>query len=349
MASKLIYLDSASHYAEGDANMKWTRSGNVDPSGGRSPGSGAISLGAFSIFSLTFPGLPRPTVVIGGAYKTSAFGGSLFDFRQNVSLGNWRIGIQHLGDGRLQVWSGDNWDFPNLVTNPSDFAMHTGIWYYIELVYYMAAADPSPFAAIYVNGQCVATGSHGLDYDSRLQACSTVLGGPGGGYSAQYCDLYITGSTTEGDLPDIWGDTTVGLQRPSSDGATHDWLAEAPAGTSSGADHYTMVDDATPDGLATVLTDSGAAELHGLTAVPSDATVKGVQGVICAEKDLAGTAAFVHLYHVDATDYPSDVECHPGAGQFLYYLDPRQQSIASGADWTAAELNAMQFGIQRTV
>jgi hypothetical protein len=338
MSNSLLYLDSFSHYASSDALMKWLSGSMViQPGTGRIPGSSsAIGFdGAF--VRRSFPGgSTYTTLAIGAAYKTEAFANAIFALFQSASVGNWAVGVQHVGDGSLQLISGAFWGRPDEVSMPSSFVLHTGIWYYIELTLYQLAG--SYFAFLYINGQLVCNTV--MAYTSPI--AQFTLNAPGGGYSANYCDLYVTGGGLL-DSPLRWGDTAVGLQRPVSDGHDLGWTPSTPG------PHYAMVEDITPDYLTTTLTDngSGSKDVHNLSPVPTNATIMGVQGVVCASKDSAGPAEFDMVFSESGTDYPSSFAFAPSVGQFLYYLDPLLLSPVTGLAWTPAELNAMQFGVLR--
>jgi hypothetical protein len=334
MSSALQFLDSMTHYATADGGLKWTTfSASITPDAGRSfPDYSAMETNGEGSASLTFPSNGFYVCVVGAAYKTQAFDNPIHILYQGGN-GNNPIALTHVGDGRLIVTGGGN-----PISAPSSIVLHLNVWYYVELVYQMTGSGL--YVAIYVNGQLVASNTVST---SNYYATSYANSGPGGGNSALFCDLYINGSATLDDTPLIYGDTAVGLQRPDSDEGTNQWTP------TSGGNHYAMVDDVTPDYLTTTLTDTGTGttDIHGMSSVPDGATILGTQGVMCVEKSAAGTGTFEMIYRDGGTNYPS-AGFNPSSGQFLYFLDPRSVSPATGLAWTAAELNALSFGISRT-
>ena len=151
------------------------------------------------------------------------------------------------------------------------------------------------------------------------------------------------------DAPLVFGDTAVYVQRPAADQGTNAWTPSTPGS------HYAMVDDTTPDDLATILSDAGVGteDLHGLSAVdvsPNSPTILGAQFLACTEKDAPGGATYEHVYNEAGTDYldPAGATYDPSAAAWLYSREVQQDNPDGSGAWTVAKLNALNFGIRRT-
>lgn len=351
MASTLRFLDSFAHYTDAQGTRKWTSFSGALPASipGRWGGPG-LNPSPLNLY-LTLPTTGLFTVAAGVAYSTTLFSNNIHQFHAPGGSLGADISFEHVGDGRLRVVLGSV-----VIAGPSAFIMHLGTFYYLEvalMIGHFSGADQIQ-ATAWANGVQILSGSLALsglpfgphpytDYALNRYVHS-------GSTQSILSDLYITGSETTGDAALVYGDTAVYAQRPASDFGTPTWVPSTAGG------HYAMVDDATPDDSATILSDgsTGSEDLHGLTAVnasPNSPTILGAQFLACTQKNAAGPATYVHVYNEAATDYldPGGATYSPSAGSWLYSREVQENNIDGSGVWTPTTLNALKFGLRRTV
>lgn len=365
-------------------------SGAVILSGGGRAGGSAINVLSYGVvLTLAGPTLPLEnfgytSLALGAAWQADSTDGPVMAY-QGV-MGCPGLSLWSAADGSLMVKVGASGALaastPGVVTPDT--------WYYVEFVFWLkrkilydGAEMGKPYTHSYWNFEVYVTPAGGpralvlTDYDETYGAPATVYGdftltipdglpsqikltAPGGGFNAKFGDLYCTGSvdlihpagdaSVSYDLPETFGDVTVGVIRPRADTAQNGWTPSA------GGGHYAMVNEAGPDYGDTILTDGGVGteDLHLMDPVPAGAVIYGIQALICAEKTDTGLATVAPVYREGATDragtpqYPSSIDHSGGNQSWLYLREPLRKSVASGADWTEAELNAMHFGPRRT-
>jgi hypothetical protein len=120
---------------------------------------------------------------------------------------------------------------------------------------------------------------------------------------------------------------------PNGAGANYTKVMEHPAD-----------DDATYVSTPTV----GAIDLYNLDDItPSFAgTIKGAQALWLVKKSDTGTGSIKGQWK-SAGSTLEGLEFHPSAGVYLYDIQAERKSIFTAADWTQAEINALQIGMKR--
>ncbi len=210
-------------------------------------------------------------------------------------------------------------------------------WHYLEL-------------KIFVNG---ASGTCELHMDGAVEIASTVgnfgssnpdtirLKGDrsGSGNSVDFDDIYVLDTTGSAPRNTFLGDVRVETIYPTSDGAHSQWTPN------SGSTHWTQVSETPQDGDTTYVSDLTPNDLdtYGCSDIDTGATVYGVQVNLEARKDDASTRQIAPVIRQAGTDnVGTTVTLASTYGFFtqIYNQDP------TGADWTATNVNADEFGIK---
>jgi hypothetical protein len=158
-------------------------------------------------------------------------------------------------------------------------------------------------------------------------------------------DLYLADLTGSGDdVRDFLGDGTIITIRPNGVGASDDWTP-TPAGA-----NWDQTNDLTQDGDATYVetTAPGARDVYHFEDIPVGATVLGAHWNAVLRKTAEGGAIVRPIVHQGGVDYDGPEQ---GVGAIVYdkyVTQPYDINPATGARWTAAEINAGQFGIVKT-
>ncbi len=332
----LPFLDSFDHYGTNDILDKWTTAAVGAGSdfhivtNGRT-GNGA-EFGSIGSPMKTF-GPEYPTLTCGGAYKCSGLGGNIFTLFNMAATSNNRNILSQLGDGTLTVGH----EFGSLAVIPS-FTMVTGRFYYFEMqcTDVVVGTTQTSTYEVRADGVVIYTGS-AVDVGTRQNRglANFSLGGPGGGNTAIWDDIYVTET-------EFLGDIRIGVIRPNGDTADAAWTPSAAVA------HYTLIDDITPDYDVTYL-EGGAVsdtEKEQMENITSGGTIKAIQAIWFARKTASGVATSEGILdHLGTEDLAPE-----SFASFLSYLYNRvgyRKSPFTGNDWTRAEINALLMGIRR--
>lgn len=151
-------------------------------------------------------------------------------------------------------------------------------------------------------------------------------------------DIYVVDGT--GAAPnDFLGDCRVQTIRPTGDGSHTQW---SPFGA---ANNWDCVNDTTPDSDTTYVYDltAGHYDTYACADVTAQAVVYGVQVNLYAKKDDAGVRQIAPAIRQGGVDYDgSTVTLSTSYAYYsqLYAADP------TGAAWTAANVNADEYGVK---
>lgn len=225
-------------------------------------------------------------------------------------------------------------------------------WYYIE---YKGLIDNTNGGVwVRINEQdeirlgAYAVSPVGLDTTSTANAYANriVLGGDAGGSNGspelRRDDFYVcdgTGSVNN----DFLGDVRIQSIFPTATGNSTQWTR---GGTDSGND-WSQVDDADPtedtDYIYTSTTSNKDTFVFG-NLTPTTGTVKGVQHLVYARKDDAGTRQIAAVYRPSSTDY--DGATQTIGDSYTYYAEIKETSPATSSAWTISEVNGAEFGVK---
>lgn len=182
-------------------------------------------------------------------------------------------------------------------------ALHTGIWYDLELDSTLSGATPINCAAeLRINGHVEASGSGSTGFnvaDNLSQAADAnyhVFSGlTGVGNSASFDDIYIKNEAGyEGDIRAI-------PAYPSGDGGTLQWTPQ------SGTDHFAMVDTHPVDLTKWLATATpGHMDLWTVVLPSFSGSIVAVNISVLARKDDEGTKSFKIVVGPTGTDALSD-------------------------------------------
>ena len=222
-----------------------------------------------------------------------------------------------------------------IATGTTVVAMST--WYYVELKLVVGTSGSCELHLNGVSGEIGSTtGNFGTTNIGRFGA-SEAQNSPG----IQLDDWYLLDTTGSSPQNDFLGDVTVETLFPNADGTHQAWTPSA-----AGA-HYTKVNEQTPDGDTTYVSDISPGDIDTYTVgslATLSGTVYGVATNLYARKDDAAGRQVAPVIREAGTD-------HVGATtgglttSYLFYrqlypLDP------AGAAWTIASVNGAEYGVK---
>lgn len=201
---------------------------------------------------------------------------------------------------------------------------------------------------VFVNGASSTVEVHvngAVDLASTVTNCGTTPVGAIGitidGSSSIFLDDIYVCDTTGTANNTFLGDIRVETLWPTSDGAHTQWTPDA------GVTHYTEVDDTTPDGDTTFVSDTtvgdrdsyGFGDLAELTG-----TIFGVQRNIYARKDNTATKQICGVTRPGTTDH--DGATVTLASSYGYFSEILETNPDTAAAWTISEVNATEHGVK---
>lgn len=328
----LRFCDSFDHYATADIPGKYSdQSGAIITAGVGRTGS-ALNLSASGFNGVVQIFDNQGTWIVGFAFKTSAiFAGGV------LNLVEWAA-FPATGIVALRITTTGKWEVARdgtiLGTGTTTIPINT--WMYVE---WKVVIHPSAGSYdIRIDGSSVLSGS-GVDtsVDGNAYARGLRIGGTTTG-TQYHDDLYIcdgTGTTNNNFL----GDVTVKAILPDSAGNYAQFTPSAGA-------NYQNVDDAAPDGDSTYngAADAGKKDSYNFGAVGLTGPVLGVQTVLTARKDIGGSKIVKDLVRISGTDYSGSNASLTDA--YKMHRQIRELNPATSANWTIAQIDAAEFGVE---
>jgi len=225
--------------------------------------------------------------------------------------------------------------------------LQSGAWAYVEIKWII---DHAGYFEVRVNtipvmtftGDTRVTDAASFGYWTSLNLF--VVGGatPPAAVTMRICDFYLADLTGgASDVKDFLGDGIIQTIFPNAPGLAAGW-------TPSGAVNWDMVNDKPiPDGDATYVetTPSGTRDCHQFEDIPASASVLGVHYNILARKVEEGAMTIKPIVGQGGVQYDGPTQGVASIVYDRYLTQPYDTNPATGAPWTAAEINAGQWGL----
>jgi hypothetical protein len=354
----LLFIDSADNYATGDILSKYsntkTTGGAVDPantvdaSAGRFGTSGhkfrwQNGFGNFPYVKKTLT-TSGDTAILGFSYYLSIANTAIYPLCVIWDGATEQVTLTLETDQRLAVRRGGR---SGTILGTSAASLTLGLHNYIELK--TKISDASGTYEVRVNNASVLSGSS-ADTKNTANASWTAfsLGDgtnntfvPGGDTIMYYDDIYCADGSA-GQVTDLTGDMRIESLLPSDGNGTNTGLTP-----STGTDHGTLVNDATPS-----MSDYNSSSTPGnkdtynypALATPAGA-VKGVQWCGYALKTDAGARSVKPVVRHSGADYAGTAIALATAASYLLTLYEQNPGAGPGT-WTIADINAAEFGAE---
>jgi hypothetical protein len=329
----LQHLDNFAHYGGVIANGLALYS-SFDVSGFQTDrwgvANGAARIANADDITANLTGNPA-TVITGFAYKGSTTGQltALVYFRDGATA---HVGLGIDAANRLFVFRGTTATVLGTAANP----LLAGSWDYVE--FKALVADAGGTAEVRVNGTAVITLSGQDTRNGGTAQVTNVLFAPGGTNIADICDWYIADTTGTANN-DFIGDLRVREQYPNGAGTYTDF-------TPSAGSNYQAVDETAQDGDTTYVESStvGHKDTYAYANLSGSPTIKGARLLLLAKKDDAGARSIAPTVKSGATE--DDGATAALSTSYVYYSKIWETDPNSAAAWTAANLNAAEFGVE---
>lgn len=269
------------------------------------------------------------TLIVGVAFKPAAVTNSNYQFlRLLTSAGGVIAAARVNASGLIEIINGGG-----TVYGTGTTALTAGSWFYVELKIFVNGASGT--CELHLNGVseiASSVGNFGSTAIAQVQISSFNVGG------SQIDDLYVC-DTTGTDNNTFLGDRRVVTLYPTADGSHSQWT---PTG---GGTHYDQVNETTPDGDTTYVSDATPGDLDSYVFgdVDGAATVNALQINTYARKDDAPARQIAPLIRQGGVDYAGTAAVLSSSYGFqsqVYDKDP------TGAAWTATHVNSDEYGVK---
>ena len=336
----LVFCDGFDHYVESDLNKKWNVvvSSNLTITTGGRYGSNRSLQNLTNATQQVIKFVPSyPTYIVGFAMKTDSFTTpmSLVEFRDQSTV-QCKLTWNEIGSGGyLRAYTAGSTDRGNC----SSFITYNGVWRYFEIE--VTIHNSAGAIEVRENGVTMLSLS-GIDTQATGNAIIDRVafgGAPAISYTnMSYDDFYLCDD--QGSVSNTFlGDIRVQSIFPSGAGATTQM-------TPSAGSNYACVDETTPNGDTDYVSETTAGEKDTYAfgnLTPTSGTIKGVQILINARKDDAGSRSIAPVYRPSSTDY--DGTTKSVSDSYTYLSEITEVSPATSSAWTIAEINGAEFGV----
>lgn len=260
-----------------------------------------------------------------------------------ITAGNVQVGLQITTAGKLAVYRGRALGTGTggvQLGSDSTNVLSSNTWYYIELV--VTVHNSTGTVAVFVNG--TTSGWINLTSQDTQETAAAQINAFGfngitsGGVSIDdvYC-LSGSGGARTTRLGDV---KAVAVVASSGDGALGQFTP------SSGTDNGAMVDETTPNSDTDYNESTSVANIdtYAFAALGSVGVIYGLNLHNYVKKTDAGTCDGQGVARIGSTNYLQTQRAV--ATSYGYSTDLMEQSPATVADWTPAEVDGAEFGVK---
>jgi hypothetical protein len=267
------------------------------------------------------------TIFAGFAYNVAALssGTDFFQFMAGATL-TCRVSVN--ASSIIQVRNSGG-----TVIATGTTALVNGAWNYIEVKLFVNGASGT--VEVHLNGATEIASTAGNFGSSNID----TIGVNGSSAVHSWDDMYCCDTSGSSPRNTFLGDVRVETIFPTGAGNHTQWT---PNGAAS---NWDCVDENPPDGDTSYVSDATVGHLDSYVFgdIDAGATVYGVQVNLYSRKDDAATRQIANLIRQASTDYAGSTVTLSSTYAFysqIFNQDP------TPADWTAANVNADEFGIK---
>lgn len=331
----VVFMDGFDHLAGTDITLKWDSSSTITGSskvtGAFGFGSAQRSNGSGRIAQRTVPS--AATYILALHFRTDGLPGSdvfIARFRESTTV---HTDIRLAADGALRATrNGTSLG----ISAAGVIAANTWYWLAIKTT----INNTTGVVTIYVNNVSVLALTSQDTQNAGTAACDNIqLGSVGAGLNTDWDNVVILDTTGSAPLNDI---------------PTEEWRIDTRSATGAGnstqftastGSNWQNVDDATQDGDSTYNSSSTAGHIDLFAIQDFDAgVVRAVQVNMVARRDDAGPRDIREKCRSASANYSGTTQTVTSA--YLNYRQIRETDPATAAAWTAANLNAAEFGYE---
>jgi hypothetical protein len=224
------------------------------------------------------------------------------------------------------------------------------IYYFIEVKWTIAVAGE---VIIHVNGVEIlnyqgdtTASSYAHAYTNVWNTCRWLHQGNTGTVNMWMCDSYLADQAGSGDeVRDFVGDMTIDYIVPDGVGAASTWTPNPVVANWSNVEEVPPDCGTTYNSTITV----GNRDSYSMQNVPPGTVPIAFQTLGYMQKATAGGASVLFSYREGGVYYDSDDQGIVTVADCRYLIQPYDTNPATSATITEAEINAAEFGVQKTI
>lgn len=376
----ILFLDGFGHYATADLEKKWTAAGATAVTWSiAAEGRVANCVKRVSTANTDTPGALTfaPLLTQAGVWTptiSGTFGCALkVDDLNAITVGQTpSVGIFTIGNAFFTLASGAQDLFGVMLNSNGTFSLirqsglstwdieansvqgiTEGVWAYVEFQWALSTDDATADGTfkIRVNGTQVLNYTGvlmpadllGFPTPAREWTSIRVLGTRSSAsplLTMRMCDVYLA-DRAGGVNDDFLGDVSIDYIKPNGVGNAGSW-------TNSGAGaNWEDVDDATPNDDTDYIEASAAGTRDSYAFEDVVGNPLAIQIVASVRKTAASAATVTPITRHSGADNDG-VAQGVGDESYEYILWPQDENPGTAAPWTEAQLNAAEFGLEKT-
>lgn len=337
-----IWGDGFDHYTSGELAKKWwdyTGSSayivNAGRFGGKSLRFDNNGDSVLKLFSSNYS-----TLIAGFAFFMSGTRADLTFFGFLDGGATEQIGLRcewnDWGVSRIQVVRGDG---TVLGTSTSYVPINTWNWLEFKVTFH----NSSGAFELRINGvtECSASGVDTCNTANNSANCIRMRAMRTFANQVYFDDLVIC-DTSGARMNDFFGEMSVQTAMPDANGVTNQFTPSAGSNYQNVDDSGDIDDDSTYNKSSTF----GHIDLYGFPDWDTSRTIHVVQATMIVRRDDTGLRKVKPLCRSGGTNYQGSEAAL--SASYLGYINLLIDDPATAAQWTAANLNAAQFGIEVT-
>lgn len=347
----LLFVDSYDHYETVDLSKKYStiiESPSIS-NNGRCGSNSLLIDGDEGVIKGVNP-TSRTEAIWGFAVKFTVDAGGQGHFTTLMGGSNPVMVFRRTSTGGLEYSINSAAAFSTYTPLTAGDLLRIGQWYYIEFKVVVATSAAGSIA-VRINSQdrTLSGFSSGVttafyaDYWDGIKLWSPLFGRP-----IYIDDFYISDTSGASPWNNFLGDVRVEYLQPTANGATQQW------DNTGGAAAWNSVDDGSaPDEdtsyISTATVTEEATFVYEDAALPSGATVFGVQMSFLAKKDEPGDRVIKAIVREGGTNYEGGIDLFPSDDNYDYRHTIMQVNPADSAAWAITDINADEFGARLDV
>ena len=281
-------------------------------------------------------------------------GGSIFALIDGSNF-IWKIGLTPSGTfSAIQAWG--PFDNYGAVMATSSEGLQNGAWAFVEfkwIIHPSAGLIEIRVNTVPVLSYTGDTVSHNPNWFATgtwntvrlLHMNQNGVGPPW--LTVRLCDLYLADLTAvdSEDVDDYLGDGTIETIMPNGVGSATGWT---PTGVAANWDATNDRPAHDADGTYVTATTPGLQDTYNFEDIQPGSDVKGVHWNLLARKIEEGSVVVQPVFHQGA-DYLGPNQGVASTAYDRYLTQPYDINPATGAKWTAAEVNAGIWGVRKVL
>lgn len=333
MPDRLKFLDSSMHYLTAQIEAKFNHRSldTIDVLAARYGTAGHLT-GNIGTALVTMFENPA-SLYAGCAYKL-ATGSTLGQHRLHTFFDNGSPQMYAAieADGRISIYNGQN----TLLAQTTDFSVHVGRWYYIEVFGNFHLTTGSATVKVNMVTRLSVSGVRTTGTANNYMTSWRSIGQMTAGATFYSSDSYL-------DDTGFLGDIKVSVILPNGNTATDAWSRSA------GGSTYVLLDEATPDESDYISSNTLAQQVLCEMQDPTleSGVCVGIQLLHYSWKTNANVRKMKHLLNSGGTLFPGPEDSLSDDGKYYRYC--LSQDPATSAAWTEPNLANIKYGVELTL